>query len=132
VISDEVSNDIKERQNTLLGASMEKRFESAVWAFIFIFLLLSGIGVVTKFLYHLTTPNEYYLTATTIPIINIVIYHLTNFIILVPVLLIPIFKLFVMLSGIVTESNISKRPIDIVPEHDKHYRTGSFSASRNE
>lgn len=46
-------------------------------------------------------------------------------------LLVPIFKLFVMISGFVTESNISRRPIDLIPENDKHRRTGSLSASHN-
>lgn len=111
---------------------MERRFESAVLVFIFIFLLLSGTGVLANFLYRLTTPNEYYLGSASISIISIVAYHLTNFIIFIPVLLLPTFKLFVLLSGTVAEWNISKRPIDLVPESDKQQRTGSFSASHHE
>ena len=80
---------------------LEQRFESAVLIFIFIYLLLSGVGVLVNFLYRLTTPNEYYLSASAIPVLNIVIYHLTNFIIFIPLLLIPIFKLFVLISGII-------------------------------
>lgn len=100
--------------------------------FIFLYLLLSGIGVLTNFLFRLTKSNEYYLAAAAIPTINIVVYHLTNFIIFVPVLLLPIFKLFVMFSGSIAEWNISKRPLDLIPENDKQRRTGSFSGEQNE
>jgi hypothetical protein len=115
VINDEITHEIKEREGTLIGVPIEKRVESAVVISIIIYLLLTAIGVLINFIYRLTTTNEYYLTSITIPIINIAIYHLTNFIIFIPVLLIPIFKLFVLLSGSLTEFNISKRPIDLIP-----------------
>lgn len=86
----------------------------------------------TNFLYKLTTTNQYYLATAAIPVINIVIYHLTNFIIFIPLLLIPIFKLFVLFSGFITQSNISRRPIDLIPDGDRSRRTGSFEPSHNE
>jgi hypothetical protein len=105
---------------------LEQRFESAVLIFIFIYLLLSGVGVLANFLYTITTPNKYYLSSSAIPVLNIVIYHLTNFIIFIPVLLLPIFKLFVLMSGSIAEASISKRPIDLIPDTDRSRRTGSF------
>ena len=87
------------------------------------YLFITGVGVLTNFLYKLTTHNEFYLTQTSLSVANVMVYHLTNFIIFIPVLLIPIFRLFVLFSGSITETNVSKRPLDLIPDTDKYRRT---------
>ncbi len=75
-----------------------------------------GIGVLINFIYG-TTGNEYYMSQSKIPIIYTLIYHLTNFIIFIPVLLIPIYKLQIAIAGFVVESRVSKRSIDILGDN---------------
>jgi hypothetical protein len=44
-----------------------------------------------------------------IAIWKVAIYHATNYIILLPVTFLPLFKLFIAISGMISEHNISKR-----------------------
>ena len=71
-----------------------------------------GLGVLINFIYR-TMGNEFYLSQSKISTIYILIYHITNFIIFIPVLLIPIYKFQVAIAGLVVESRVSKRAIDI-------------------
>lgn len=91
--------------------------ESLVLLFIFIYFLISGFGILAGFLYKLTTPYEFYLSQGGIDIWKMVIYHFTNYIIFIPVLLIPIYKLYLALNAGITETNISNRALQLMSEN---------------
>lgn len=54
---------------------------------------------------------------------------------MIPVLLLPMFKLFLLLSGALSEWNISRRVIELSAEVDRHKRSSSLlesASSKNE
>ena len=93
---------------------------------ILFYFLLVGVGVLVRFALSLgSTP--FYLSSSGMPIWYVLIYHLTNNLILIPVLLLPTFKLLVVLSGALAERNLSQRAIALVPADDPHRRSNSFA-----
>lgn len=66
------------------------------------YFLITGLGVLARFGFSLTTSNEFYLAQGTIAIWKIAIYHATNYIIMIPVLLFPMVKLFIFIAGIIS------------------------------
>ena len=45
---------------------------------------------------------------------KIAVYHFTNHIIFIPVLLVPMYKLFIVMSGAIAQKNVSERCLEIV------------------
>lgn len=78
------------------------------------YFLITGLGVLARFAFSLTITNEFFLASSNIAIWKIAIYHSTNYLIMIPVLLFPIYKLFLAFSSAISESNISKRAIEII------------------
>jgi len=74
-----------------------------------LYAFLTGFGILVRFCYSMTTSNEFFMPSGNIPIWKIFLYHATNFIILLPVTFLPLFRLFIAASGAVTEYNLSKR-----------------------
>ena len=60
---------------------------------------------------------------------KVILYHATNYIIFLPLTLLPIWKLYVAISGSLTENNISKRELEISGEVERHKRTSSLMES---
>jgi hypothetical protein len=108
-ISDRMSEEIQTFENTFLGCNIEQKMESIISVMIIIYLVMVVFGIVVYFCYDLAFDNDFYMVQAGIAGWKIVIYHATNYIIFIPVTLMPIFKLFIAVSGMVAENNISKR-----------------------
>ena len=65
--------------------------------FFVIYLIVSTLGVFIQFLYSATASKHFYMLQENIPIWKGAIYHFTNHIIFIPLLLLPMFKLYVAL-----------------------------------
>lgn len=108
-ISEELSEEMKEYEDTFQGAPLEKKVEQSVRIFFVVYLIVSALGVFIQFLYSATVGNDFYLAQEDIAIWKIAIYHFTNHIIFIPVLLIPMFKLYVAMEGALTQRNLTNR-----------------------
>lgn len=94
------------------------------------YFLLVGIAVLARFAFNLTTSTLFYTSSNSVPIWHVLIYHLTNYIIIIPVSLLPLFKLFIVISGAITEHNISKRSLNLTTNIlQEHRRTSSLMES---
>ena len=92
-----------------MGLNIEKKIEYLVSIMVVIYFSMVLLGILVKFCFGLTTQNEYYMPQTGITLWKVVIYHATNYIIFIPVTMYSIWKLYVAISGSLTEYNISKR-----------------------
>lgn len=72
------------------------------------FILLAGIGILVGYLTDAMI-DKYYYWGSAVPIIHLVFYHFTNFVILIPIFLEISVLLYYFFAGLITESNISSR-----------------------
>ena len=111
-ISEDATEEIKQYEGSLLGCRLQSIFESIVIWSILIYAFLIGLGVLIYFLFGMNA-KQFYL-GSSVPTWKILIYHVINFIFIIPVSALPIFKLFTALSGVIAEKRLSKRVIELV------------------
>ena len=60
-VSEEVSDEIKEYEDTLQGAPLEQKVESLIRLMVVVYFVMSGVGVFVGFLYAVAGEREFYL-----------------------------------------------------------------------